>query len=169
MSSKGKSSRVSITAYNERILSERSAIISQIVELQPSWKHDLLELAKKHGNVSLRQVLDDVKKVQQYARRGAAGTVTIEEHDRQRSQLLADEQAVRKAFPVEVFTGDYEFSHGHAPKGRGGWLFCKVDPRRHNDYLDHLLPNFNGTYTEAKKAAVAYCKQHRIRMIFVCA
>ena len=71
--------------------------------------------------------------------------------------------------PVEILTGDYEFSHGHKPRGCGVWYFCTVDPRRNQKYLDHLLPNFNGTYGEAKRQAVAYCREHGIRMVYVCA
>ena len=54
-----------------------------------------------------------------------------------------------KSLVVRVETTDYEFSHGHTPKGRGGWLFSFV---RNPDVINDVLINCNGTYTEAKKA-----------------
>ena len=55
---------------------------------------------------------------------------------------------------IEINTRDYERNHGAAPKGRGSWAFCLVDPNRRNDYLDFVIWA-SGTYAAARRAAVS--------------
>ena len=50
---------------------------------------------------------------------------------------------------VNVYTGQYEASHGRKPKGRGYWMFAI------SSYMQGTEETgFYGTYTEAKKQAV---------------
>lgn len=59
-----------------------------------------------------------------------------------------------------IETRRYYLSHLKAPRGRGSWLFetqaCEI-------VLMH-----NGTYTEAKRAAIAYCVKNGISTLYVC-
>lgn len=68
---------------------------------------------------------------------------------------------------VQVNDTEYRMSHGHAPRGRGGWLFCNAFLFNDPDYYKHC-ENFNGTYTEARKQAVAWAKENHIVSIVVC-
>ena len=76
------------------------------------------------------------------------------------------EAQVLKASQVEVDSSQYERAHGKRPSGRGGWAFCKVDPRR-SDYLDHCLWE-SGLYSEAKKAAKAKAAALGVAVLYVC-
>lgn len=70
---------------------------------------------------------------------------------------------------ITVETSDYKTSHGHLPRGCGSWLFCCVNPgRAGSNYLDHLLPCFSGTYAEARKQAVDWCRANGVTLVFVC-
>lgn len=51
-------------------------------------------------------------------------------------------------------------------RGRGGWAFCKVDPRR-ADYMDHLIWK-GGLYGAAKKAAQAEAAALGVEVLYVC-
>ena len=73
-----------------------------------------------------------------------------------------------RARRVEVNTIDYESSHGHAPRGRGGWLFSTVDPRYDGNYLDKLITG-KGTYGDAKREAVGKARAMGLEMIWTCA
>jgi hypothetical protein len=57
-----------------------------------------------------------------------------------------------RQLPVIVSTRDFEFSHGHRPRGIGSWAFCPTHLARRDDYLDHVLW-VHETYGEAKKIA----------------
>ena len=79
-----------------------------------------------------------------------------------------------KTYP-RVDTSDYVREHGKNPRGRGGWMFCKVDPRQ-GDYLEHLLTtgdggntSFWGTYSEASKAARMRGFELGLEVVYVCA
>lgn len=54
---------------------------------------------------------------------------------------------------IEVLDREYCFNHGAAPRGRGNWAFCLVNPNR-GDYLDFVVWA-NGRYSDALKAAKA--------------
>ena len=77
---------------------------------------------------------------------------------------MADQKKSR----VYVDDSEYCGRYGHSPCGRGGWLFCTVDPRSHGDYLDHLLPGQQGTFTEARKSARILASSLGIGVIYVC-
>jgi len=66
---------------------------------------------------------------------------------------------------VEVFTEEYEKSHLKAPRGRGNWAFCFGRPSE-GRYLADLW-FWNGTYTDAKRAAVAEAKRLGCSAAFV--
>ena len=71
--------------------------------------------------------------------------------------------------PSAVHVYDYPFvqSHGRAPRGRGGWIFCPERNWGNSDYLDHVK-NFNGTYAEARKAAKLHFAALGIRSVVAC-
>lgn len=54
-------------------------------------------------------------------------------------------------FHVEVIEREYLSEHGSAPRGRGNWAFCLVNPIR-EDYLDYVLW-VNGRYADALSVA----------------
>ena len=56
---------------------------------------------------------------------------------------------------MRVETNEYFNAHGKAPRGFGGWWFQLLDATR-RDQGDFT---FTGTYTEARKAAVAKAKE----------
>jgi hypothetical protein len=57
--------------------------------------------------------------------------------------------------PIEVEgRNQYQFSHGHFPRGRGSWAFAIGGKKE----LDDLFW-FNGTYGEAVKAAKAKARE----------
>jgi hypothetical protein len=58
-----------------------------------------------------------------------------------------------------VHTSEFENSHGRAPKGRGGWLFFF-------EGTEEPL-NFNGTFTQARRQAVAEAKRQGVENISV--
>jgi hypothetical protein len=53
-------------------------------------------------------------------------------------------------------TGEYEFSHGHKPRGRGSWAF-DFGAKRTPDGLENLFWT-RGTYGEAKRQARAFAR-----------
>jgi hypothetical protein len=61
----------------------------------------------------------------------------------------------RKKMTVEVRTSEYEFSHGHKPRGRGGWAFYMG---RDTGDLSKVHW-FNGTYSEAKRQVQAKARE----------
>ena len=68
-------------------------------------------------------------------------------------------------------TNTYERSHGHTPRGRGGWMFQDAYwfeyDQRSNTYTWDTIHTFSGTYTEAKRAARASGKFHRAATVVV--
>jgi hypothetical protein len=70
----------------------------------------------------------------------------------------------------QVYIDDQEYCtrYGHSPHGRGGWLFCTVDPRSRQDYLEHLLPGQSGTYSEARAKARILAASMGIKVLYVC-
>lgn len=55
---------------------------------------------------------------------------------------------------IRVETKEYEASHCRLPRGRGGWIFAFGT----NPDDQATWSNFNGTYTEARRQAVAVAK-----------
>lgn len=52
---------------------------------------------------------------------------------------------------MEVYTNEYEFAHGHKPRGRGHWMFkIGVEEVQFSNML----------YSEAKKEAKKIAKEH---------
>lgn len=60
---------------------------------------------------------------------------------------------------MHFLTRQYELSHGHTPRGRGGWMFQDSEAfdadQRDNRYSWDTIHTFSGTYTEAKRLARA--------------
>jgi len=69
----------------------------------------------------------------------------------------------RRGPGVLVQTSEYEFSHGHAPRGRGGWAFRFGSPEAEPTWIHGSL-----TYAEARAAAVRMAREHGVATIFVC-
>lgn len=70
---------------------------------------------------------------------------------------------------VEVSTSQYEFAHGHRPRGVGRWVFllagCLWDPTR-----DSGQPLGHGpaqSYADAKRLAVAEARRRRVSRVEV--
>lgn len=64
---------------------------------------------------------------------------------------------------IEFNTREYEFSHGHKPRGRGGWAFSfKRNPEMSEIFW------INGTYSEAKAVARKKAVAESQSEIFVC-
>lgn len=82
---------------------------------------------------------------------------------------------------ANFLTNQYEFSHGHTPRGRGGWLFevtcqsagqkaCLLNPQFHgvvraeeSPYKSEdviLAPVGSCTYVEAKARVKGFLRQH---------
>src|SRR5262245_28220024 len=99
-----------------------------------------------------------------FVTRGAADAAAANINER--DAYSATVEAVSGRAPVEIDTCDFERSHGRAPRGRGGWAFCTVNPRQ-ADYLNHVLWK-NGTYAEARRAAVAEAKLRGIEVLYDC-
>lgn len=72
-----------------------------------------------------------------------------------------------KPSQVEVDPSEWVRANGgRRPSGRGGWAFCKVNPKR-SDYLDHMLWE-NGLYSEARKAAQVKAAEQGVAVLYVC-
>lgn len=79
---------------------------------------------------------------------------------------------------IEVNTSEYQFSHGHAPRGRGGWAFrmrCTLGSKdAQGNPVDGAIfwarqgDNTSLTYGEAKAVALAYARHHGCYRIEVC-
>jgi hypothetical protein len=65
---------------------------------------------------------------------------------------------------IEVNTTEYQFSHGHTPRGRGSWAFCFT--RNAADESIYWAPG-SLTYTEALKLAKAEAKARGRSTIYV--
>lgn len=74
-----------------------------------------------------------------------------------------------KASQVVVDDSDYRASHQQSPRGTGLWLYCAVDPRRHRDYLEHILVADHGTFGQTKARARILAAHRGLRVIYVCA
>lgn len=59
-----------------------------------------------------------------------------------------------------IVTSRYRASHMKAPRGRGLWLFEMGDGT--------VVVSHNGSFAEARKAAIAYCREHKLAGLFVC-
>lgn len=69
---------------------------------------------------------------------------------------------------IDIDDTTYSRNHGASPRGRGGWLFSTVDPRR-SDYLDHLISTrCNQTFAEAKREAISIARIRSIDTLYVC-
>jgi hypothetical protein len=66
---------------------------------------------------------------------------------------------------VEVFVDNTYKPRGHRNRI---WYFCKVDPQQQSDWANHCLSAYHGTFIQAKRWAVTYCREHGISKIFVC-
>ena len=79
-------------------------------------------------------------------------------------------QPQRKPRPrvrVEVSTVDFEFAHGRTPRGRGTWAFT-FDQRHYRDVLSaEVFWSTPGTYSEAKRQAVAEAQRRGARVVYV--
>ena len=73
---------------------------------------------------------------------------------------------------IEFDTHEYEFNHGHSPRGRGGWgfRFIGIKPLTFEEYNQEGCRIFwtQGTYTEAKKAARIEAKKAGCVWVKVC-
>ena len=74
-----------------------------------------------------------------------------------------------KSSRVFVDDSDYRASHQQAPRGTGLWIYCAVDPRRHRDYLEHVLIADFGTFGQTKARARVLAARRGLSIIFVCA
>jgi len=63
---------------------------------------------------------------------------------------------------IEVKTGEYEFSHGKKPRGKGSWAFYMG---KKTDTFDAHF--FYGTYAEAVKQAKAKARELGVETITV--
>lgn len=72
----------------------------------------------------------------------------------------AGQAAKRTTGPVEVSTGEYEFSHGHKPRGRGAWAF---EIAGEVTFIPGIM-----TYGEAKREAVKIARERGVRRIKAC-
>lgn len=61
---------------------------------------------------------------------------------------------------TRIETTRYQASHGKTPKGRGLWLFETASRE--------AVAQHNGTYAEAKRAAIAFGKQRGHIVLHVC-
>lgn len=68
-------------------------------------------------------------------------------------QELATKHQKPKRMPIEFNTSQYQFSHGRAPRGRGGWAFAPTANPRSEDI--YWAPG-SLTYGEAKRHARAH-------------
>lgn len=59
-----------------------------------------------------------------------------------------------------IDTARFYRSHLASPKGRGSWLF--------ENQAGDIVFMHNGTYTEAKRAAIKHATQHGIATLYVC-
>ena len=58
---------------------------------------------------------------------------------------------------VQVNTTEYEFSHGKKPRGFGQWVF----------FFGNVMFTYNGTYGDAKKAAMKTAKEQGYTEVMV--
>lgn len=59
-----------------------------------------------------------------------------------------------------IETARYFRSHLRAPRGRGSWLF--------EDQAGNIRFMYNGTYSEAKKAAQQHCRENGLAFLYTC-
>jgi len=86
-------------------------------------------------------------------RMAAGHAVCRNSHAPSKAGAAQKEGIMPRTLPVIVSTRDYEFSHGHRPRGFGAWAFCPTHVARRPDYLDHALWVYGQTYADAKKVA----------------
>lgn len=63
---------------------------------------------------------------------------------------------------VEVNTSEYEFSHGHKPRGRGLWCFALSAYMVGTEHVE-----YSGLYSEAKAKAVKTARHLRFDRVAV--
>ncbi|MGH9317787.1 MAG: hypothetical protein ACRD1P_11870 [Thermoanaerobaculia bacterium] len=68
-----------------------------------------------------------------------------------------------KTKAIDFDTSDYASNHGREPRGRGGWAFSLVNPRR-GDYLDHVIWTPSMTYGDAKAWVKAHVRERGIEL-----
>lgn len=61
---------------------------------------------------------------------------------------------------ITIDTSRYFRSHMKEPRGRGSWLF--------ENQAGDIVFMLNGTYAEAKKAAVQHCREHDLAGLYTC-
>lgn len=71
--------------------------------------------------------------------------------------------------PVEVDVQEYTGSHGHDPGGEGQWgfTFGEAGERHPDDFSGRKVFWHNGTYAQAKKAAVAAAREQGKGVVYV--
>lgn len=73
----------------------------------------------------------------------------------------------RPFLPVTVNVNRFVFAHGSQPRGNGNWAFCPASKYDGDDYLN-FVRRFRGSYSEARKAAIASFREAGIYSIVVC-
>ena len=72
----------------------------------------------------------------------------------------ASKPAAQRQERTEIETRRFYLSHLCQPKGRGSWLF--------ETRAGAVVFHHNGTYGEAKKAAIAYGTENGIDVLYTC-
>jgi hypothetical protein len=68
---------------------------------------------------------------------------------------------------TKIETEKYFGAYLKQPKGFGRWAFCPSKQWNTPDYLEHCFW-FTGTYSEAKKAAIAHFTAKGVLYVVVC-
>jgi hypothetical protein len=110
----------------------------------------------------------DATKTQAEARLAELDAVAPDQSE-QAENASREAAAIRAALhiQVEVDVSDFWSSHGRAPRGRGAWAFCSVNPHD-PDYLDSCIW-VNGTFASARSAAIQMARERGITKLYVCA
>ncbi len=67
---------------------------------------------------------------------------------------------------VRVDTTNYRTVYGQEPKGRGLWFFSKANPSQAD--MDEII-QVNGSYMEAKRAAILWAESIGISLVYTLA
>lgn len=67
---------------------------------------------------------------------------------------------MNKATAPRLDLSRHQASHGAAPRGRGGWLF--------ENEAAQIVFSFSGTYADARRAALAWCRANSVAALYVC-
>jgi hypothetical protein len=69
---------------------------------------------------------------------------------------------------MQVNTNEYEFAHGHAPRGRGAWAFWFGKGARRVDTSNVADAHwYHGTYSDARRQAVRDAKAQGFETVVV--